>query len=255
MTGEEKNSRTRHTFSRQTLVYIYLRRSGEDRNSKLLVNHEGEDTHLSGTSLVELDSTLLKLGLSIESVPSEVNEVVTEVTNEFSSGDVLHDSNLKEADKGDDLGDTSLGDGVQGLESTGNVGELGSIVGDVSGKTNSGFSDEVSSNGKHANTSVLDLDETKTVELGLITIGDKSKRIIESKRRLGTELVLESIKSGGLGSLLSGSESGGGGNKGGKDGRLHVCFLEKENEVLFARLDRGAGSFACFFNSRFSSHA
>jgi len=51
------------------------------------VNHKSQKTHHGSTALVELDGTLLQLGLFIKGVLSEVNEVVTEVTDEFSSGD------------------------------------------------------------------------------------------------------------------------------------------------------------------------
>jgi hypothetical protein len=81
---------------------------GKDRNAQLLVDHKGEDTHLGGTALVELDGTLLELVLFVEGIPVEVDVVVPEVTNNFSSGDVLHDSNLQKADESDDLGNTSL---------------------------------------------------------------------------------------------------------------------------------------------------
>jgi hypothetical protein len=59
------------------------------------VNQKGKDTHLGGTALVELDGTtalveldgtLLQLGLLVEGVPSEVDVVITEVADEFSSG-------------------------------------------------------------------------------------------------------------------------------------------------------------------------
>ena len=112
-------------------------------------------------------------------------------------------------------------DGSNGGESRGDVGELGSIVRDSSRKSDSGFLDEVSNNSKHSNTSVLDLNESETIEVGFIAIGDKSEGIVESKRRLGTELVLEGLHGGGGSGLLGGGESSGGGDKGKGDDRLH----------------------------------
>ena len=47
--------------------------------AELVVDHKGEHTHLGGTSLVKLNSTLGHLGLGIEGVPAEVKGTVTEV--------------------------------------------------------------------------------------------------------------------------------------------------------------------------------
>ena len=69
-------------------------------SSDLLMHHKSEDSQLGGTSVVQLNSTLLELGLLVEGVPAEVNVVITEVSDEFSSGDVLHDSKLKESNEG-----------------------------------------------------------------------------------------------------------------------------------------------------------
>ena len=70
------------------------------------MNHKSKDSHLGGTALVELDGTLLQLLLIVEGVPSEVNVVVTEVTDEVSSGDVLHNSKLKDSNEENDLSNT-----------------------------------------------------------------------------------------------------------------------------------------------------
>jgi len=188
-----------------------------------LVHHKGEDTHLGGTAVVELDGTLLKLGLLVEGVPAEVDESVTEVTNELSlSGDVLHDSSLEDTDEDDDLEETAARHDRKGLKSSWNISEGKSLlVGDVSRKTDSGRGHNVSKAGKLGDTSVLELDEAKTIEALLAGIVEHAEGIEETKRRLDTELALESIE-GGLGGSLGGrGESGGRGDKGGGDGRLH----------------------------------
>jgi hypothetical protein len=43
---------------------------------------------------------------------------------------------------------------------------------------------------QESNTSALDLDLTKAVKLGLVTIGDKAEGIVESKRRLGRSVMV-----------------------------------------------------------------
>ena len=172
-------------------------------------------------SLVELNSPLGHLGLLIESLPAVVDEIISEVTNELSSGDVLHDKDLEEADESEQLKEGTRRERRDSVEARGNVGELGAGEVNVSGQTNAGLGDEVSNNGKHGNTSVLDLDIPEAVEVALVTVGDKSEGIEESERSLGAELVLEGLEGGGGGGLLGGSESGGGGDEGGKDGELH----------------------------------
>jgi hypothetical protein len=198
---------------------------GDEGDSQLLVDHKGEDTHLGGTALVELDGTLLELSLLVEGVPAEVKGVVTEVTNEFSSGDVLHDGELKEANEGNKLADASTRDGGKGGETVGDIGELKARVVNVSRETDSGLLDEVSSDGKHTDASVLDLDVTETVELLLVAIGNQAEGIEESKRSLGTELVLEGLQGGGGGGVLGRGESCNRGDEGGDDNRLHFVFF------------------------------
>ena len=91
---------------------------------------------------------------------------------------------------------------------------------------------------------MLDLDVTKAVEtlLGGIT-RKKSKRIEESKWRLGTKFILKGVVKSGRGDgLLGRSESSGGGDKGGKDGGLHVdkCFKRK---IMRLEWSQTVGSF------------
>ena len=83
---------------------------------------------------------------------------------------------------------------------------------------------QVAKESKLGNTAVLDLDIAKTVESGLVTAGEHSERIKETKRRLNTELFLEGHvkgRGGGLASLGR-SERNGRGNKGSEDGDLHL---------------------------------
>merc|ERR1719197_1761868 len=112
-----------------------------------------------------------KLGLLVEGVPAKVEGVVAEVTNELSAGDVLHDGKLKETNEGNQLSNSGSRDGVEGGETVGDIGEGKSGVVNVSGKTDSGLGNEVSDNGKHGDTSVLDLDVSEALELFFITIG------------------------------------------------------------------------------------
>ena len=190
------------------------------------MDHDGEDTHLSGTSLVELNGTLSELGLLVKAIPSEVNESIAEVTNELVSGswDVLHHSVFEEEDEGKDLVKASIGDGSKGSKASWDVLEGGSVVADLAWKANTSLSDKVANDGKHGDTSVLDLDVTETVETFLATVFDKAKRIVQAKWLLGTEGILESTEAGGGSSLLGWGEGSGRGDKGGKDSGLHLYF-------------------------------
>jgi hypothetical protein len=188
------------------------------------MHHKSKDSHLCSTSVVKLDSTLGKLGLLIEDIASEVKSLVTEVTGELSSSYVLHDSKLKESYEGNDLEKSSSGDSSNSSISIGDGVEGGSGVVNVSGKVDSSTGDDVSEESKLTDTSVLELNITETVETILVSIIKKSKRIEESKRRLNSELVLESVKGGGGLSYLGRSESSSRGNEGCKDKLRFDCL-------------------------------
>ena len=184
----------------------------------MLVDHQAKDAHHGGTSLVELNSALLQLGLIIEAIPAKVDGSVTEVTNVFSSGDVLHDRGLKDTDEKQKLAQTSGGDGLERGETVGDIGKGGSRVVDIAREADAGFLDEVTDDGEHGNATVLEFDITKAVKLGLVTILDKTEGIEETKRRLGTELILESLQGTGRCLLGGGSERRSGGKEAGENG-------------------------------------
>eukprot|EP00804_Cyclotella_cryptica_P006194 CCRYP_015289-RC/>CCRYP_015289-RC protein AED:0.24 eAED:0.24 QI:17/-1/0/1/-1/0/1/0/220 len=195
------------------------------RSSKLLMDHESKNSHHRGTSIVQLNCTFRELGFLIKGVPSEVKGSVTEITNEFTlTSDILHDCKLKESNKGEDLKSSSNRDLEGASPALSDIRELGSIVGNVSRKTESSTSGDLSKEGKLADTSVLQLNITKAVETLLVSTIQQTKGIEESKRGLGTELVLEGGEgSGGLASL-GGGEGSSRGDEGGDDGRLHVDY-------------------------------
>ena len=186
------------------------------------MNHKSKNSHHSGTALVELDGTLLKLGVLIQLIPSEINETITEVTNEvILSGNILHDKKLKESNEEKNL-EGSISRNLEGASpSLSDIRELGSIHGDVSGKTKSGTGDDLSEEGKLTDTPVLDLNVTETVETALPSLIEQSQRIEEAKRRLSTKLSLEGVKGGGGLAGWGGGESGSGGGEGGEDSSLH----------------------------------
>ena len=72
------------------------------------VYHQPQDTHLSSTTIVQLDGTLLQLILLAEAVPG-LAAAVAEISGGISSSvDVLHDEDLQETNEGHDLKDALL---------------------------------------------------------------------------------------------------------------------------------------------------
>ena len=63
----------------------FLVLEGENRIevAKLLVDHESQDTHLSGTAIIELDRALLLLPFVGLFVPAKVEGTVAEIAHEF----------------------------------------------------------------------------------------------------------------------------------------------------------------------------
>jgi len=139
---------------------------------------------LGSTALVQFLGTVVIFGFGIVVTgPSDREGTAREVSRERSLF-LLPSGKLKDTAKGEHLEGTRDRNSETGIPPGSEVRELGSISGDVTREVDSGLVDQVSNNTKHADTSVLDLDGTEAVELLLVTIGNKSKRIKESKRRL-----------------------------------------------------------------------
>lgn len=189
--------------------------------SERIVDHKAKDSHLSGASLVKFDRALLSLPVIALLIPSKVNKVVSEVTGKFAGsgfgvniGSIavkgFHDSPCK-----DSLDPYTKGHSGNGGESGRNV--FGARESDT------GISYEVSDNGKHGNTAVLELDVTETIKVGLVFIGADFEGIKEAKGGLSSDFTGEFASSKSrVGALLrSRGEGGSRCNKGGEDSSLH----------------------------------
>jgi len=177
---------------------------------KLLVDHKGKDTHLSGTTIVQFDGLSSVLG----NVRVGVGAVVLELLLDGSKSKL--DGTNGEEGEGKTRGWASVEDGKSSLD----------LV-RTKWNTDTGGGNNVSKNGKHGDSSVLGLDSSKSVESLLVSLGKKTKRVPEAKRRLGTKLRLEGHLQGrGSGDLGDRSE-GGSANKGSnsKDGSEHYLFI------------------------------
>ena len=222
-----------------------------------VVDHQGEDTHLCGTSLVKLDGALAALPFIGLLVPTEVDVVVTEVTQELRlsgfwpditgvSVEGFHDTPSEEH-----LDEDLEGKGIP----------CGETAWDVLGtwESYSGVGDQVTDNSQHSNTSVLQFNVTETFEVDGITIGNDSQWVPESQWNLGTDLVGEGAlrrgQDGGTLSLLGRSKGGGASDKGCKDSGLHGCDLQTKGKLYLVEqqqnlaVPQGKPSFFRFFTS------
>ena len=204
---------------------LHLSDDGEE-SSEFLMDHESEDSHHGGTAVVQLDGALGQLGLLVEGVPAEVDGAVAEVADEFVlASDVLHDSELEEANEGENLGKAGRGDGIrseEGGNAAGVGGEGMSRVVDVSREVDAAAGHDLAKEGELADASVLELDEAEAVESLLVGVIEQAEGIEEAKRGLGSELGLEGVEGrGGLGHG-GGGERGGRADKGSENGGLHV---------------------------------
>mmetsp|Transcript_17466 Transcript_17466/g.35902 ORF Transcript_17466/g.35902 Transcript_17466/m.35902 type:complete len:250 (-) Transcript_17466:271-1020(-) len=154
----------------------------------LFVNHESQDSHLCGSAVVQFDGSLLE-HFFLRCLPRE--HAVSEITGVFSHSSVLHDEQLEESDKGENLEKTLVGDVFDSGDAGLDGGKGGSGVVDVSGNTGTEGCVDVSENGKHGNASVLDFDVTKTVESVLVDTVEHVQRIPESQRLLGSDFGVE----------------------------------------------------------------
>ncbi|EJK47283.1 hypothetical protein THAOC_34005, partial [Thalassiosira oceanica] len=122
------------------------------------------------------------------------------------------------------LDESSGGDGVRSTDGGPAVGERVERVSgpvDAPAEVDSGAGDDVSEEGKHRDTSVLELDESEAVESLLVGVVKEAERIVESKRLLDSELTLEGIELGGGLAGLGRGEGGGRADEGEGGNRLH----------------------------------
>ena len=162
--------------------------------------HHGQDAHLRGAAVVELDRALGLLSLLGHGVPrrSEGVSADGEVPGEGALH-VLHHSQLKEADERDDLGEARRRDLGQSRHAVGHVrerevrgvrehaGQAGVLLGQVAG------------DGEHRNAAVLDLHVPEALKALLVGVGQEAERVPEAEGGLGADLRLEGHLHGGRG--------------------------------------------------------
>jgi hypothetical protein len=186
------------------------------------VNHASKDSHHGGTSLVEFLGAKLVL-LFFRRVSKETNwDSGSAKVSREGTFVLLPETNLQHSNETDNLGNSGNRDGGDGSETSRDIGELRSGEINVTRKTSTSPSGQIPEESELSNTSVLNLNITKAIKSGLVAALKKAEGIKESKWRLNTKLVLESLEGGSLRSRLGRSEGSGRGQEGGKDSGLHL---------------------------------
>ena len=132
---------------------------------ELLVDHEGEDAHLGGTAVVELDGELLVDGLLIPARLLELNRL-----------DLVLAGGEATLDGGD--GEEGAEDGLSGK--VGESGEaslgLGQVVagGEGGGQSVASGGHEVAEDGQLRDAAVLGLDGAEAIELLLVSVSNEA---------------------------------------------------------------------------------
>lgn len=171
-----------------------------------VVTEKLEDGEHGKTSVLKLS------GLTLD------EDVIGEV--ELSSGGAVEAVVLNASNKSDDLDPSEEGDSVDGGDTVGDIVGAEAIRGEVVSESVS-LGGDVSEDGKHANTAVLELSKTVLVELLLADTVREAGRVPESGRGEGSDLVLERLDRGGGASDLGRGEGRSRASEGSEDGNLH----------------------------------
>ena len=194
------------------------------------MHHQAKNSHHSGTSVVQLNSTLLKLGLLVELVPSALEGSVTKISGELvsESWHILHDGNFKQTDEREDLNEALGGDGIRSEDGGKTVGvgvEGVAVEINISAEVSTRACDDVSQESKLSDTAVLDLNVSEAVESLLVGTIEQAEGVEEADRGLGAKLTLEVVEGGGGLADLGGGKGGSRGDGGGEDDGLHGCIV------------------------------
>jgi len=176
-----------------------------------IVTEELEDGKHGKTSVLELSG--LTLG----------KDVIGEV--KLSGGGAVETVVLNTSNGSDDLNPSEEGDGVDGSDTVGDTVGAEATGGEVVSESVS-LRGDVSEDGKHAHTAVLEFSKTVLVELLLADAVRKTSGIPESSRGKSSNLVLERLNRGGRASNLGRGEGNSRAGEGSEDGELHFDLLE-----------------------------
>mmetsp|Transcript_14971 Transcript_14971/g.32273 ORF Transcript_14971/g.32273 Transcript_14971/m.32273 type:complete len:227 (+) Transcript_14971:111-791(+) len=184
-----------------------------------IVEHKSKDSHLRGTSIVQLNTTLLQLPRIALLIPSKIKESITEITLELGlASRLISVGNFHKDEGGNELSGDFLRQGAPRGPTGGNILE--------SGETNSGVRGEVSHDSEHGDTAVLQFESAETVELGSVYEVEFAAGVPDSEGGLGSDVVTVVClgrEGGGHGALGGGGEGRGAGDGGEEESKLHHC--------------------------------
>ena len=136
---------------------------------------------LQETKISESERIMLKFHMNT-TCSNTCNETSSIHREAIMKRTILHDEQLEEANKANDLDETKGGDGIRSEDSGDTVGvgiERVSAEIDVAGKVSSTTGDDLSEEGKLADTAMLELDIAQPLETLLIDVVEHAKRIPE----------------------------------------------------------------------------
>ena len=135
------------------------------------MHHEGEDAHLGGAAVVELDG---RHAVEVEGADGGGGEVALVLgASLLDVGLAKAEAELDGADEGDNLPDAGGGDGVEGGEAGLHLGE-GKAGGDVATEADAGGGHDVADDGEHTDAAVLGLDVTEAIEAILVGVNKEA---------------------------------------------------------------------------------
>ena len=153
-------------------------------------NHGSHDTHHSGTSLVDFHVKLVLELVSLQKVGDERTSVPGSVVSRVVGS--RPDGKLANTAEEENLSQTGGGNREKSHHTIGDIRESDShLLGKVSGELNSGIVEKHTDNGSHGNTSVLSLNSSATLEVGVesgelgggvLSGVQPSKRIVKAQR-------------------------------------------------------------------------
>mmetsp|Transcript_25349 Transcript_25349/g.39792 ORF Transcript_25349/g.39792 Transcript_25349/m.39792 type:complete len:226 (+) Transcript_25349:226-903(+) len=209
---------SQYLVSRKWSIDVELIKEDERLSIELFMNHHTKDTHLCGTSVVQLPCPQIDHILLTSCIWSKSNRPWRRTEISWEGSLLLLPRNFKESG-GEENRNQELGSTEDSLVSSNGI--LASR--EASARPGSGKSP----GSKHSNTSMLQFNSTKTVETFLVTIGHETEGIPASKfGGCSSNFAVESgVEGGRCLSGLGGGKGGSAGDEGGKDSGLHGGFV------------------------------
>jgi hypothetical protein len=191
------------------------------------VDDQTPNAHHGGPAVVDLNRAFLGLPLVTLTRPFEIGLTgrAGVVAGELPALE-RRCANLHAKDEHHDLHETGGWDGIQTRQTGRHIGK-GDVTAEHTGETHTGEGDEITNDGEHGNTAVLELTESQAVKLFLRRVRRQLERVEKAEWRLGTNLLgvvgvqCHTVAAVAAEDRLLRSKGRGAGQEGGDDGELH----------------------------------